>query len=345
MRIVVVGASGNIGTGFLRRLAAARPSDTVIGIARRIPDHEPPYADVQWHAIDVSEVAATSDLRDVFVGADAVVHLAWKLQPNRHEKIMWDTNVHGLQRVLRAAGDVGVPHVVVVSSVGAYSAGPKSSRASEEWPTGGIHTSHYSRHKAMTERVMDDFETSDPATVITRVRPGLVMNAAAGAQIRRLFLRSWLPLRWLRFQRLPILPFPSRVASQVVHVDDLADLLVRAVERRVGGAFNAAAEPVLDAKHVAALLHARPILMRTAVVRALLSFAWRARLVAMDPGWLDIAANVPIMSTDRARRLLEWQPQIDAREALGEFIHALALDDRQPASPPLNPDLKDRPTA
>ena len=43
MRIVVVGATGNVGTAVVRRLAAARADggDTsveVVGVARRLPD-------------------------------------------------------------------------------------------------------------------------------------------------------------------------------------------------------------------------------------------------------------------------------------------------------------------
>ena len=52
-----------------------------------------------------------------------------------------------------------MPALVYASSVGAYSPGPKDRAVDESWPTGGIQTSFYSRHKAEVERLLDVFET------------------------------------------------------------------------------------------------------------------------------------------------------------------------------------------
>ena len=131
MRIVVVGATGNVGTAVLRRLHLA-DVDQLVGVARRVPDssHEP-YSEVQWHSIDVGADGAEAELQAAFEGADAVIHLAWALQPNRDEPTMRRVNVGGTARVLAAVSAAGVGQVVVASSVGAYSFGPKRSRVDE----------------------------------------------------------------------------------------------------------------------------------------------------------------------------------------------------------------------
>ena len=149
MRIVIVGASGNLGTALLRR-ALREPEVQLVGVSRRRPADEAPYSAAEWHPLDIAGAGAPSRLRAVFDGADAVVHLGWKLQPNHDEAELARTNVHGTRVVLETAAAVGVPHVLVASSVGAYSFGPKHSRVSESWPTGGIQTSHYARHPAGT---------------------------------------------------------------------------------------------------------------------------------------------------------------------------------------------------
>src|SRR5918993_1786627 len=220
MRIVIVGATGNIGTAILRRLheGAARPDDSagagdavaaheLVGVARRRPDARIyPYSGVEWHEADVSAPDAVERLTDILTGADAVVHLSWLLQPNHRERVLWATNVVGFDNVLAGAAAAAVPHVVVSSSVGAYSRGPKRSRVGEDWPTGGVHTSHYSRHKAANERAMDEFEARHPQIVVSRVRPGLVFQPDAASSIARLFLGAYFPSRWLGRVRLPILP-------------------------------------------------------------------------------------------------------------------------------------------
>ncbi|BDI23667.1 NAD-dependent epimerase/dehydratase family protein [Herbiconiux sp. L3-i23] len=337
MKIIVTGATGNVGLGVLRRLAAASEVDEIVGIARRAPHRDvAEYEGVRFDEITVGEPGSLDALTRSFEGADAVIHLAWKLQPNRDEAELRRTNVDGTVQVLEAVARAGVPQVVVASSVGAYSPGPKRSRVDESWPTGGIPSSHYSRHKAMDERALDRFEREHPEIVVTRARPGLVMNGRTGAELKRLFARGWLPLGWLDDGVLPVLPMPTTTVSQVIHVDDLADGIWRTIDRRAGGAFNFAAEPVADPTLVASVLGTRTVPFRAAVLRALVAFAWRTRIIAMDPGWIDIATTVPVMSTARARAELGWVPKVSAHDALAEVVHAVAEHRGLPASPPLH---------
>lgn len=337
MRVVITGASGNIGTALLRRLGD-EPGTGVVGLARRVPDvSAETYAGVDWQSVDVAAPDADRRMTELFRDADAVVHLAWKLQPNHREREEWATNVSGTNAVLRAVAAAGVPHLVVLSSVAAYSRGPKRHRVDESWPTGGIHTSHYSRQKAANERLLDAFELAHPGVVVTRVRPGLVFQADAASEIARLFLGPHLPSPILGWIRLPVLVMPSQIIAQAVHADDVADALARMLERRAGGAFNLADEPVLDPPAVARVMGARAVVpIRLAVVRAIVWATWKLRLQASDPGWLDVAANVPVMSTARARRELGWTPRSTSTGALREILDSLARRGRNPASPPLS---------
>ncbi len=336
-RIVVTGATGNVGTALLRRLAQ-EPDIDVVGVARRVPEAAPPYDGVQWHAVDIGASDAVARLRTAFAGADAVVHLAWLLQPNKQLDVLGRTNVQGTRNMLAAARDAGVAQVAVASSVGAYSGGPKSRRVDESWPTGGIHTSHYSRHKAVNERILDRFEREHPGIVVTRLRPGLVFQGDAGTEIPHLFVGPLVPVRVLRFGRPPVLPLPSRMITQAVHADDLADAFWRAIDRRAPGAFNIAAEPVLGRTELArGFGAARAVWFPFGVLRALASLSWRFGLQRADPGWLDIAAATPVMSTERARRELGWSPRHSSVDALAELVDAMADGRHIDASAPLSP--------
>lgn len=338
MRIVVTGATGNVGTGVLRRLRQEADVE-VVGIARRLPDEQvEPYDRVEWHAIDIGLDEARAELSEVFKGADAVINLAWLLQPNRHEKLMRRTNVNGTRNVLAAAADAGVSQVVIASSVGAYSPGPKLRRVDESWPTGGIHTSHYSRHKAVVERMLDRFELEHPAMIVSRLRPGLIFQRDAGREIPHLFLGPLVPIRVLGAWRPAVLPLPRRLITQAVHSDDVAEAYWLTVRERAAGAFNIAAEPVLDQDALAAGFGAkRSIPFPFGVLRALASISWLFGIQRTDPGWLDIAALTPVMSTDRARDELGWTAKVSAVDALAELVDAMGRGDQKPASPPLSP--------
>ena len=140
MRVVVVGASGNVGTAVLRRLAREDRVDAVTGVARRVPGGAPgePYDGVEWHAVDVGADGAVGALTDVFAGAGAVIHLAWQIQPSHDRTAIRATNVTGTAHVAQAAVRASVPALVVASSVGAYAPGPKDERVGEDWPVTGV---------------------------------------------------------------------------------------------------------------------------------------------------------------------------------------------------------------
>src|SRR5689334_19184639 len=173
MRIVVTGATGNIGTAVLRRLSA--DAHHLGGVARRLPDGPlPGTKPVEWTSIDLTDPGCIPDLTATFSDADAVVHLAWGFQPSHDEEYLEALGVGGTARVAEAARLAGVPHLVHMSSVGAYSPKSDDEPVDESWPTDGVPTSQYSRHKAAAEHHLDVFERRKPGVVVTRLRPGIV---------------------------------------------------------------------------------------------------------------------------------------------------------------------------
>lgn len=241
MKVVVTGASGNVGTSVLRALAADERVSEILGVARRLPAER--FEKTTWQAADVSR----DSLAALFAGADAVVHLAWLIQPSRDESRTRAVNVGGSERVFRAIAEAGVPALVYASSVGAYAPAPSEHEVDESWPATGIASSFYSRHKAEVERALDLFEAAHPQKVRTvRLRPSLIFKGEAASGIRRLFIGPFLPNKAVRPGLLPVLPYPRGLRLQAVHADDVGEAYRLAVTEPVQGAFNIAAEPVLD---------------------------------------------------------------------------------------------------
>jgi UDP-glucose 4-epimerase len=336
MRIVIVGATGNLGTALLRRLHKEPTVSNIVGISRRRPNSVvAPYNGVTWRLLDIGSPSAPRQLAKIFAGADVVVHLGWALQPNHDEAALWRTNVIGTKNVLAAVAAARVPQFSYASSVATYSPGPKTTRVDERWPTGGIPSSHYSRHKAINERALDRFEEDYPSIVVSRLRPGFVFQRRAGSEIAGLFAGQLVPLGWLRLARPPFVPMPRQFVAQVVHSDDVADAFWRAIDRSAAGAFNIAAEPVIDPMVVASVLESRWLPMRLSAMRALVHVTWKLRLQASDPGWVDAGAMVPLMSTARARDELGWAPRVPSTVALGEIVRGIAEHANVAASPQL----------
>jgi UDP-glucose 4-epimerase len=331
MRVVVVGASGSAGTSLLQALADEPRVESVLGLARRLPELELP--NVEWARADV----VSDDLLPHLRGADCVVHLAWKIQPSRDEDELRLTNVHGSSRVFLAAAEARVPALVYASSVGAYSPGPKDRRVDESWPTDGVASSFYSRHKAEVERILDRFERDNPATRVVRLRPGLIFKREAATGIRRLFGGPFLPTPLLYPRRLIFVPDVPSLRFQAVHSRDVGEAYRLAIVSDVRGAFNIAAEPVLDAPLLARVLGARRLPLPAGLARAAVSATWHLHLQPTPPGWLDLALGAPLLDTTRARELLGWQPRAGADEAFLELLEGLR-EGAGAQTPPLHPE-------
>ncbi|WP_328761431.1 MULTISPECIES: NAD-dependent epimerase/dehydratase family protein [unclassified Streptomyces] len=319
LRIVVVGATGNVGTSVVRALAADPSVGSVLGLARRTPDWQPEKTD--WCAVDIEPYG--DDLVPLFDGADVVIHLAWKFRPTHDPTETWRTNVLGSARVFDAVAAAGVPALVQASSVGAYSPGPKDRTVDESWPTHGWPGAAYCREKAYVERLLDTFERDHPGIRVVRMRPGFLFKRAAASEQRRIFGGGLLPARLVRPGLIPAVPDLQGLRFQALHTDDAAAAYLAAAVRPVRGAFNLAADPPLDARALAGVLDARPLRMPTAPVRTALATAWRLHLVGASPDLFDAVLRLPLMDSSRAHEVLAWEPRHTSVEAVAEFIDGL----------------------
>jgi nucleoside-diphosphate-sugar epimerase len=327
MRVVVLGATGNVGTSVVQRLLDEPDVETIVGVARRTPEWRP--AKTTWVEADV----ATDDLVSCVTGADAVVHLAWRFQPTHRPSVTWAANAVGSARVLDAVGQAGVPVLVYASSVGAYSPTDSKERVDESWPTHGWSAAAYCREKAYVERLLDRLELQRPDCRVVRMRPCFLFKKESAPQQRRIFAGPLVPERLAGSVRLPLVPDVPGLVLQAMHTDDAADAYVRAVTSDVRGAFNLAAEPVVDRDALAEVLGGRPVPVPARPVRAVVAAAWHARLSPAAPDLFDFVLKMPLLDASRARRELLWSPRHTSTEALEEFRAGL----RDPAGFPTPP--------
>jgi UDP-glucose 4-epimerase len=335
MRVVVVGATGNVGTSLIPILAEEQEVTSVLGLARREPKLSLPKT--SWAGVDVSRDDLTPHFRD----ADVVVHLSWLIQPSRRVDITWETNVLGSRRIFDAAAKAGVPSLVYASSVATYSPGPKDRAVDESWPTEGVGTLFYSRHKVQVERILDDFEATHPDTRVVRLRTALIFKRESATGQRRLFAGPLLPGSLARPELLPIVPDIASLRFQALHSGDAGAAYALAILKDVRGAFNVAAEPVIDPRVLGELLGAHPVKMSPRMLRGLADVTWRLHLQPSPPGWLDAALSLPVMDSSRAHTELGWRPRYSARDALRELFAGLR-DASGIETPPLSPSTSGR---
>ncbi len=303
MRVVVTGATGNVGTSVVRALRDDASVSHVIGLARRPPD-DPAFLDIEWRQVDV----AADDLGPHFRHADAVIHLAWLVQPERRPRRLHDVNVIGSSRVFEAVAAEEVKALIHASSFAAYSPGPVGELVDESWPTNGVVTSSYSRQKAYVERLLDRFELMHPLVRVVRLRPGLTFKPAAASEVQRLFLGRLLPTVAAPLVRCSVLPDVLGLTMQAVHTDDVAEAYRLALLGSVTGPYNIVDEHVLDATAIGREFDLHVLPVGPALARSVAAAGWHLRLQPANPGWFDLAFRSPSLGTARAQKELGWKP-------------------------------------
>ena len=332
LRVVVVGATGNVGTSLVQALGEDPEVDSIVGLARRLPDWSPPKT--TWARADVTRTNLVSHFRS----ANVVVHLAWIFQPTHDPLATWRTNALGSIRVFEAVANAGVPALVYASSIGSYAPGPPDGRpVDESWPTHALPTAAYGREKSYVERVLDTFERDHPEIRVVRMRPAFIFKLESASEQRRLFAGPLLPGRLVRPELLPVVPDIPGLRLQALHSADAAQAYRLAVVRPVRGAFNVAADPVLDPKTLAEFLDARPVRVPPGLVRAVIAAGWHLHLIPASPTLFDLALSLPVMDSLRARHELGWEPTRTSLEAIGELFEGLRTGAGMD-TPPLRPD-------
>src|SRR6202171_2603076 len=321
--VVITGISGNLGTRLLPQLAQF----DVIGV-----DLTPPVSDLplQFEHTDLGE---EESCRQLFLRlresrAEAVIHLAFILDPVRAGVLdldhMWHINVAGTARVMEAITEANHEETIIrkfvfPSSVSVYGSdltGP----ATEEHPL-GAHTLPYAIHKMESDKVVQQRAPALRGCSAYMLRPHIFAGASVenymvgafrgtpgGRSDRAASMRS-------RGKRLPcLLPSGARYLEnriQFVHVDDMARLITRILEKTEPEAqrltiLNVAGrgEPLTFERCIEMAQASLWRMPGKAAFRLALKALWKLGIVAIPPEAAPYMTGEYTMNTDRLRKFL-----------------------------------------
>src|ERR671919_343274 len=174
MRYLITGGAGYIGSRLVDLLARREDTERIV-----ICDLAPPAVyrpKTEFERVDVRD---REGVRAVLERArpDALVHLAFILNPSHDEHFMYDVDVNGTHNVLEAAAAADVGHVLVTSSATAYGAFPDNPvPLTEDHPVRGVPSFEYARDKAESDRVCQVWANQHPDRTMTIVRPTVVFG-------------------------------------------------------------------------------------------------------------------------------------------------------------------------
>ena len=307
--VAVTGPTGDIGRALLRVLDADPAVDRVLGMARRPFDPASMgLTKTEYRQGDVLDRNAV----DAFAGeADVLVHLAFIILGGREETR--SVNLEGSRNVFEAAR--GVPRFVYTSSVAAYGFHSENPLPLiEDVPARGTEAHYYSAQKAELEETLRE-ALGGAATETYVFRPCIVAGGDALALVEAFpkLLRK-VPLA------KPVLPDPG-TPFQLVHTEDVATALAAAV-RGDGppGVYNLAGDGTITAGDLARAFGWLTVPMPKIGVDIAAEAVARAPFMPAQASWLE-AMRVPVvMSSERAREQLGWEPLYDTRAVLEDTV-------------------------
>ena len=281
------------------RLAAEEADADVVGLARGPVTGLP--ASVAVYRVDLTGDDVKPHLQD----ADAVLHLATSV-PATPAAATDDVAV--ARRVLEAAGDGGVPHLVVLSSATVYGAWPDNPVPLTEDATLRPHPGFaFAGERAEIERMAGEWRDAHPGTTVAILRPA----RAAGSDHS-----DWL-VRALR----PAPAVPDDVEEppvQFVDLDDLAAACDLAGRRRLDGAFNVAPEGSIPGDQVRSLAGVPvKVPLPRRVASRLLRWRFRVGLGSTPPELLPYVQHPWVVASDRLRAE-GWAATVSNEEACVE---------------------------
>ncbi len=279
-RIAVTGSSGYVGRGLIERLERDDAVEEILAIDVRPPSREH-SAKVVFRRHDVAEPqgyrhGVAEPLGEMLRehGMEAVVHLAFLLNAGHRRSAGHRVNVGGIANVLLAGAQAGVSYFLYVSSSTVYGAHAHNSHGlTEEAPVRPVKSFEYGQDKASAEAVMAGFiSLNRPSMTSTVLRVCPVMGPNADNFISMAFSKPVLVS--VRGYDPPM---------QLVHEDDLTDVMATCLTARASGVYNVAGRGTIRWSEMAAAYGRRLIPLPAPLLYGLTELTWRLRLQSDSP--------------------------------------------------------------
>ena len=302
MRYVITGGAGYIGSRLVDFLS--RRSDTEKVVVCDIASPRGYVPKTEFERVDVRDrdaVRATLERAK----PDALVHLAFILNPSHDETLMYDIDVNGTHNVLEAAAAAGTQQALVTSSAVAYGAFPDNPvPLTEEDPVRGVSAFSYARDKTESDRICQLWAAKYPERTMTIVRPCIVF----GPNVNNYLVRLW--------TKQPFAADPGTLDNdiQFVHEDDVVEAITELLVGGHGGAFNVAGDGLMTSRECAEMIGSPIRRMPERAYRGLARAMWNIRLSEAPPGSVDFALYPWIVSSEKLKRETGWSPRYTTRE-------------------------------
>ncbi len=305
-RVAVTGAAGYVGGRLIQRLEHEEAVEHILALdIRPLGRAYGPKVVYQRHDI-------TEPIEDLLShhGANSVVHLAFALKPSHDRASVDRVNVEAAERVFAACADGPVSHVLYLSSTTVYGAHPDNPPTlTEESPVRPVKGFQYGEAKAETERTLATHAERNPSLSTTVLRACPVLGPNADNFIAQAFSKPLL---------LGVRGFDPPL--QLLHEDDLVDIMAHCVVHRTPGLYNLAGEGEIHWSEMTKIMGRMCLMVPSPLLYAVTGVTWALRLQSdSPPPGLDFIRYRWTVSTERIRRELGVTFRYSSRDTWESF--------------------------
>ena len=305
-RILVTGASGYVGRTLIRRLERVSGVERIL--ATDVLPLEGEYsAKVRFIRHDVTD-PIHGLLREHEI--DSVAHLAFVLNPGRNRAAVSKVNIGGTANVLDASVRAGVKHILCFSSTTVYGAhADNPPLLTEDSPMRPVAGFQYGETKVAVELLLRDFVKREKGPTVSVIRSCPVMGPRTDNFISRAFSRPLLV--GIKGCDPPM---------QLLHEDDMTEILSRCLLERIPGTYNVAGVGSVSWSEMAEAFGKKIVYLPARLLYGLTSLSWAMRLQSESrAGGLNFIRHRWTVSTEKITRDLGVNFKHSSREALMSF--------------------------
>jgi len=304
--IAITGVAGFFSRALLPLLESDPTIERVIGIDISQPSDLESYSKVEFHQMDIRDEGLT----ELLDGVDCLLHLGFILMRLPGAKAVDDINIHGTQSVIHAAGEKGIPKLIVTGSVVGYGLHADNPvPLTEESPLRPNLNLYYSRAKAANAAFLDEFTKGHPEMIITRLRPCTVIGPDADPAQMAQLTGKVIPV--IHGYDPPI---------QLLHEEDMASALYWALKEDHPGIFNITSDEPRTIRQLVESRGGRALPLPTWIVWSIMALTWITRTSVFAPEWVDLS-RYPIVASNEKAKQAGWKPRYSTPEA---FLALLA---------------------
>ncbi len=251
---------------------------------------------------------------------NSVAHLAYLLNPGRNRAAVSKVNIGGTANVLDASVLAGVKHILCFSSTTVYGAhADNPPLLTEDSPLRPVAGFQYGETKVAVELLLRDFVRREKGPTVSILRSCPVMGPWTDNFISRTFSRSLFV--GIRGCDPPM---------QLLHEDDMTDILSRCLLERIPGTYNVAGEDSIRWSEMAEAFGKKIVYLPAGLLYGMTSLSWAMRLQNESPAsGLDFIRYRWTVSTEKIRRDLNVSFKYSSREALMSFANGPSAEARE----------------